>query len=209
MPSSAPDRLLTCADDALRCLGAQAKASRPNPAAQLTSDLTEPERGHSAGLMRVNHVGEVCAQALYSAQAAFARSSAVATELKNSAREEQDHLSWTQTRLNELKARPSLLNPLWYAGSFAMGALAARVGDGISLGFVAETERQVAQHLNGHLDALPEADARSAAIVAQMKSDEEQHGAQAQSLGAAPLPPLAAKAMRGFAKVMTTVAYRI
>jgi 3-demethoxyubiquinol 3-hydroxylase len=133
----------------------------------------------------------------------------VRRELAKAAQEEQDHLAWTQSRLTELKANASLFNPLWYAGAFAMGSIAAKLGDGVSLGFVAETETQVSEHLRGHLDALPAADVRSAAIVAQMKADEEQHGAQATNLGALPLPPAAKTAMRGFAKVMTTVAYRI
>jgi ubiquinone biosynthesis monooxygenase Coq7 len=158
--------------------------------------------------MRVNHVGEVCAQALYNAQALGTRNPTLRRQFEHAAREETDHLAWTQQRLTELNARPSLLNPLWYAGSFAIGLLAAGRGDAVSLGFVVETERQVEQHLEGHLRRLPDADAASRAIVRQMQADEIRHGAQAQAAGAARLPAPVRWAMR-LAVVMTTTAHRI
>ena len=159
--------------------------------------------------MRVNHVGEVCAQALYQAQALTARSPELRAQMVDAAREETDHLAWTQQRLEELGDRPSLLNPLWYAGAFAIGLLAGRAGDSTSLGFVVETERQVEQHLAGHLDRLPAADTRSRAIVQQMADDERQHADAALDAGAAELPWPARWAMRAVAKVMTTTAHRI
>ena len=159
--------------------------------------------------MRVNHVGEVCAQALYQAQALSTRDPALKQHFERAARDETDHLAWTQTRLRELGARPSLLNPLWYAGAFGIGLLAGRAGDPISLGFVVETERQVEQHLESHLDRLPANDAASRAIVHQMKDDEAGHAAAAQSAGAAPLPAPVRWAMRAAARVMTVTAHRI
>ena len=159
--------------------------------------------------MRINHVGEVCAQALYTAQAATTRNPALRVQLEHAAREEADHLAWTQTRLDELDDRPSLLNPLWYAGAFAMGLLAGKLGDQVSLGFVVETERQVEAHLQSHLERLPAADHASRAIVAQMKDDEAAHAAQALASGAAELPAGARSLMRVAAKVMTTTAYYI
>jgi ubiquinone biosynthesis monooxygenase Coq7 len=159
--------------------------------------------------MRVNHVGEVCAQALYAAQSAFAKTPLTREQFKQAGQEEIDHLAWTADRLNELGSRTSLLNPLWYAGSFALGALAAKLGDPVSLGFVVETERQVEAHLYSHLDELPENDLRSRAIVTQMRDDEAAHAQAAAGLGAAELPQPMKQLMRAMAKVMTTTAYRI
>jgi ubiquinone biosynthesis monooxygenase Coq7 len=157
--------------------------------------------------MRVNHVGEVCAQALYQAQALTSRSPEVRAQMAAAAREELDHLAWTEQRLAELGDRASLLNPLWYAGAFAIGMVAGRIGDPVSLGFVVETERQVEQHLAGHLERLPAEDARSRAIVAQMKDDEARHGATAQRAGGVDLPAPVRALMRAAAKVMTTTAH--
>ncbi len=167
------------------------------------------DQTHAAGLMRVNHVGEVCAQALYSAQALCAKSPRMAAELADAAAQERDHLAWTERRLTELNARPSLLNPLWYAGSFGLGVLAACVSDRLSLGFVAETERQVADHLAGHLGEWPPGDAQSIAIVEAMRRDEVAHADHANALGAMALPLPIKTAMRLAARVMTTTAYRI
>ena len=178
-------------DRALRTLTGLAQSSRPVPGAALPEpELTRRTSGVSRpALMRVNHTGEVCAQALYAAQALVARDPAVAARFAAAAREEEDHLAWTQPRLAELDDRPSLLNPLWYAGSFAIGALAGLVGDRVNLGFVVETERQVEEHLTTHLDRLPEGDAKSRAIVDAMRDDEARHGAMAQEAGAIDLPP--------------------
>jgi 3-demethoxyubiquinol 3-hydroxylase len=159
--------------------------------------------------MRVNHVGEVCAQALYQAQAKFARSDTVREKFVQAGQEEEDHLAWTAQRLQELGSHPSLLNPLWYGGSYVLGAVAAAWGDARSLGFVVETERQVEAHLNLHMGSLPAKDMKSLAIVAQMSVDEAAHGAAAKDLGAQLVPPLAQKSMRAMAKVMTTTAYYI
>ena len=202
------DRSLIAADAALKTLSGSARAQRPRPAAESTP-LTAEERRLSGALMRVNHVGEVCAQALYQAQALTARTPALRTQLAAAAREETDHLAWTEHRLRELGDRPSWLNPLWYAGAFALGLAAGRAGDAWSLGFVVETERQVEEHLAGHLSRLPERDTASRAIVAQMRDDEAQHGRAAQEAGAAPLPAPLRLAMRLAAKVMTTTAHRI
>ncbi|NBQ91038.1 MAG: 2-polyprenyl-3-methyl-6-methoxy-1,4-benzoquinone monooxygenase, partial [Betaproteobacteria bacterium] len=160
-------------------------------------------------LMRVNHVGEVCAQALYQAQALTARTPELRAQMLHAAQEELDHLVWTQQRLNQLQDRASLLNPLWYAGAFAMGLAAGRAGDAVSLGFVVETERQVEEHLAGHLERLPARDAASRAIVEQMRQDEARHGREARQAGGAPLPPAVQLAMRAAARVMTTTAHRI
>jgi len=209
---STTDHILGCLDEALRTLGGGAHARRPRPrpaagAAAGVPTLTEAERRLSGALMRVNHVGEVCAQALYQAQALTAREPRLREQLQQAAREEQDHLAWTQARLRELGDRPSLLNPLWYAGAFAFGLAAGRLGDAASLGFVVETERQVEQHLATHLDRLPLADLESRAIVEQMKLDESGHAQAAQAAGAATMPAPARWAMRGAAKVMTTTAH--
>jgi ubiquinone biosynthesis monooxygenase Coq7 len=204
------DRLLGAADSALRTLFAHARPVRPRPSApESEAALTSEEKRAAAALMRVNHVGEICAQALYTAQAASTRDQALRSHLERAAREETDHLAWTRTRLDELGARPSLLNPLWYAGAFGLGLLAGRLGDRVSLGFVMETERQVEAHLAGHLDRLPAADQASRAIVAQMKEDEAAHASQAASAGGAELPALAKGLMRTAAKVMTTTAHYI
>jgi 3-demethoxyubiquinol 3-hydroxylase len=202
------DQLITGVDRALRVIGGVASSSRPNPAAHSADcELTEQEQRHSAGLMRVNHVGEVCAQALYDSQARFAKTAAVRQQFEQAAREEEDHLAWTAQRLSELGSQPSLLNPLWYAGAFALGTIAAKLGDAHSLGYVVETERQVEAHLNSHLDQLPAQDAKSRAIVDQMRIDEIAHGDAAQSLGAAQTPLPVRMAMTAMAKVMTTTAY--
>jgi ubiquinone biosynthesis monooxygenase Coq7 len=187
-----------------------ATASRPNPAVGVAEPgLTEQEKTHSAGLMRVNHVGEVCAQALYAAQSAFAKTPLTREQFQKAGDEEVDHLAWTADRLQELGSRTSLLNPLWYAGSFALGAVAAKLGDPVSLGFVVETERQVEAHLDRHLEELPPNDLRSRAIVTQMRDDEVAHAEAAAQLGAAELPLPVKKVMEAMAKVMTTAAYRI
>ncbi len=204
------DRCLIAADAGLKTLSGGARAARARPAAaQAPSPLNEDERRLAGALMRVNHVGEVCAQAMYQAQALTARSDPLRLQMEHAAREEADHLAWTEERLRELDDRPSVLNPLWYAGAFAIGLVAGRAGDRWSLGFVAETERQVEQHLAGHLDRLPPHDAASRAIVARMKDDEAHHGQQAQQAGATALPWPLRWAMRGAAKVMTSTAQRI
>jgi len=197
-------------DRALRVTSGVTTADRPNPAAQLVSGhLDMQERQHSAGLMRVNHVGEVCAQALYEAQARFAGSDDIRRQFVQAGREEEDHLAWTAQRLHELGSHPSLLNPLWYAGAYALGAVAARLGDARSLGFVVETERQVEAHLASHLESLPRQDVKSRAIVEQMRIDEVAHGAAADALGAEHVPPPIRNLMQAIAKVMTSSAYYI
>jgi 3-demethoxyubiquinol 3-hydroxylase len=204
------DDLLNTADTALRTLFAQPRAAKPCPTLpEQASDLTADEKAQAGALMRVNHVGEVCAQALYSAQAIATKNVTLKDHFTRAAKEEGDHLAWTQTRLGELGARPSLLNPLWYAGAFAMGLVAGRLGDRISLGFVAETEKQVEAHLQSHLALLPANDHASRAIVAQMRDDEAAHGLQAGQLGALDLPEPVKALMRSAARVMTTVAHRI
>lgn len=202
------DQFIIGLDSALRTVTGITAAGRPNPARGVAeSELDITERRHSAGLMRVNHVGEVCAQALYSSQGLFAKTQGVRRQLEKSKQEEEDHLAWTAERLRELDSRPSLLNPLWYAGAFAIGLVAARLGDAQSLGFVVETERQVEAHLNSHLERLPPQDAKSRAIVEQMRQDEVEHGAAADALGAAALPAPVRGLMQGMAKVMTSSAY--
>jgi ubiquinone biosynthesis monooxygenase Coq7 len=204
------DDLIAGFDRALRVVGGVAKASRPNPGTAASDcELNAQEARRSAGLMRVNHVGEVCAQALYDSQARHAGSPAMRAQFQAAGREEQDHLAWTAERLSELGSQPSLLNPLWYAGAYAMGTVAARLGDARSLGFVVETERQVEAHLNSHLNELPPHDNKSRAIVEQMRVDEIAHGATAQAMGAADMPLPVRLAMRAMAKVMTTTAYYI
>ncbi len=211
------DTLISAADRALRALLAPPAASRPLPGAPATvreakqSDaaLSEADRKESAALMRVNHAGEVAAQALYHSQALFARDPQVREFMLHAAREETDHLAWCEKRLAELDARPSVLNPLWYAGSFGIGALAALLGDRVSLGFVAETERQVEGHLQSHLDRLPADDQRSRAIVDAMRHDEATHGKSAESAGGAALPGPVRELMRRTARVMTHTSYRI
>ena len=210
LPFMNTDALILAADSALRTLWAEPRASRPTPMAPAAElELTDAERREAAALMRVNHVGEVCAQALYTGQALASQDPALRAQLAEASREETDHLAWTEQRLRELGGRTSLLNPLWYAGSFAIGWLAARAGDRHSLGFVVETERQVEHHLNSHMDRLPAADLASRAIVAQMRDDEVAHAAAAEKAGAVPLPAPVRGLMKLAAKVMTTAAHRI
>ncbi|MCU6434782.1 2-polyprenyl-3-methyl-6-methoxy-1,4-benzoquinone monooxygenase [Undibacterium sp. Jales W-56] len=204
------DNLLISFDRALRVVSGQASASRPNPGdAKAEIVLEERERQHSAGLMRVNHVGEICAQALYDSQRQFTQTTAIQEQFLQSAMEEQDHLAWTAERLRELNSRISLLSPIWYIGAYACGTIAAKCGDAASLGFVVETEKQVEAHLASHLQQLPAQDAKSRAIVEQMRMDEVAHGAAADALGASKLPLPVQIAMQGMAKVMTTTAYYI
>ena len=204
------DRLLSALDHSLRTLAGTAHAARANPAGDLPEAMLDlPSRRLSGALMRVNHVGEVCAQALYQSQALTARTPGLRQAMEAAAREETDHLAWTRQRLRELQARPSLLNPLWYAGAFGIGLVAGRLGDRVSLGFVVETERQVESHLEGHLTRLPEADGRSRAIVSAMKEDEQRHADQAVAAGAERLPMPARWLMRGMARVMTRTAHHI
>jgi ubiquinone biosynthesis monooxygenase Coq7 len=215
------DTLISAADRALRALLAPPAAGRPTPVPPQSSAreaqkadmtpairLTEDQKRESAALMRVNHAGEVAAQALYHAQALLARDPDVREFMLRAAREETDHLAWCETRLKELGARPSVLNPLWYAGSFGIGALAALLGDRASLGFVAETERQVEGHLKDHLDQLPRDDLRSRAIVEAMVHDEAGHGREARNAGGASLPGPVRELMRRTARVMTHTSYR-
>ena len=213
LPVSPLDSLLIAADSALRTLLGANQASRPFPVpvpVGATGDtLDAAERRLSGALMRVNHVGEVCAQALYSAQAMSTRRPDLKRQFDAAAREEADHLAWTQQRLRELNAHPSFLNPLWYAGAFGIGLLAGRAGDAISLGFVVETERQVEQHLDSHLERLPPADRASRAVVAQMKDDEARHAAAAQGAGAARLPTPVRWAMRLAGRIMTRTAHYV
>ena len=204
------DRWIDGMDHFLRALLAPPVASRPLPVAPGPQpSLAEADRRHAAGLMRVNHVGEVCAQALYAGQAAATRDEALRAVFDEAGREEGDHLAWTADRLRQLEARPSLLNPVWYIGSYALGWLAGKAGDAVSLGFVVETERQVEEHLAGHLDTLPADDRSSRVIVDAMRADEKAHADRAEAAGAAPLPAPVRAAMRGAAKVMTTTAYWI
>jgi ubiquinone biosynthesis monooxygenase Coq7 len=210
--ASALDPWLVAADNALRTLAGASHAGRAYPALHLDTEhepLPEADRRLAGALMRVNHVGEICAQALYQAQALTARTDSLRRQMDHAAREESDHLAWTQQRLDELGDRPSWLNPLWYAGAFGIGLLAGRLGDATSLGFVVETERQVEEHLAGHLDRLPAEDHRSRAIVAQMKIDEARHADEAQAAGGIDLPAPVRWLMRGAARVMTTTAHRI
>ena len=204
------DAFLGAADGALRTLFATPRALRACPTVPADATVLNPaEKRQAAALMRVNHVGEVCAQALYSAQSLSTRDPALKTHFERAAREETDHLAWTQGRLEELGARPSLLNPLWYAGAFGLGLIAGRLGDRVSLGFLVETERQVEAHLQSHLERLPVADHASRAIVAQMKQDEAAHAAQAQQAGGMPLPAPVRGLMKAASKVMTTTAHYI
>lgn len=207
------DDLLTHVDRALKAVFVTPTAARPMPQPGPHHDpnmvLSDSEQRAAAALMRVNHAGEVAAQALYHGQAAFARRPEVRTLLLQAAREEADHLAWCDQRLRELGSRPSLLSPLWYAGSFAIGAAAAAIGDGVSLGFVSETERQVEGHIDSHLQKLPEQDRRSRAVLEAMRADEIEHGATARAAGGVELPPPVQGAMRATAKVMTTTSYWI
>ena len=204
------DKLLTTFDTALRTLFAKPHASQACPTlAGQTTELSAEEKRRSAGLMRVNHVGEVCAQALYTAQALTTPNPALRAHFTKACIEETDHLAWTAQRLDELDARPSLLNPLWYAGAFGLGLLAGRLGDAVSLGFVEETEMQVGAHLQSHLHELPAGDHQSRAIVAQMRDDELRHAKDAHTAGAMDLPQPVKELMRAAAKVMTTIAQRV
>jgi len=208
---NAMDRLIGGFDLALRAVAGVHRAGRISPAAALpeTEDLAPADRAHAASLMRVNHAGEVCAQALYQGQALTARNDGNRRALESAAAEEQDHLAWSADRIRELGGRTSLLNPLWYAGSFALGAAAGVLGDRWNLAFLAETERQVEVHLQGHLAQLSPEDARTRTIIEAMRSDEAAHRASAISLGAAELPEPVKLGMRAMAKVMTTVTYRV
>jgi 3-demethoxyubiquinol 3-hydroxylase len=204
------DRAILEFDRALRAVSGVHAAGRPSPAGDIAeADLDASARAHSGALMRVNHVGEVCAQALYQGQALTARDPAMRDSLGRAACEEADHLAWSEDRLRALGARASLLNPLWYAGSLALGAAAGLLGDRWSLAFLAETEHQVEEHLNGHLRRLSAQDARTRAVVEAMRDDEARHRLTALNLGAAELPAPARGAMRAMAKLMTTIAYRV
>jgi ubiquinone biosynthesis monooxygenase Coq7 len=204
------DAIFIAADTALRTLFAKPRATTACPTlAEGPTELTDAERRQSAGLMRVNHVGEICAQALYAAQALSTRNPELRQQFNRASVDEVDHLAWTAERLEELGSRPSLLNPFWYAGAFGLGLLAGRMGDGVSLGFVKETETQVGAHLQSHLDLLPAGDMASRAIVAQMHDDEIRHAREADAAGATELPQPVKLLMRATAKIMTTVAERI
>lgn len=205
-----PDRLLAEAGRALHVLGGAARATRPNPAGQHSADaepLSPEDRRNAAALMRVNHVGEVCAQALYRGQALFCRDAVIRNVLNQAATEEVDHLAWCQTRITELKGRPSFLNPLWYAGSFSLGVLAGRAGVGKNMGFMAETEAQVEDHLNSHLQRLAREDDRSRRILEQMRDDEIGHGNTARHNGAHRPPAPVRLSMKAMARLMTSTAY--
>lgn len=202
------DNLIIGFDKALRTVFANAQTVRPVPGDSLPeAELSEEERRLAASLMRVNHCGEICAQALYQGQALMSKDEGIKRALEGAAQEETEHLAWTERRIAELGGRKSLLNPLWYGGSLAIGMLAARFGDGINLGFLAETERQVEAHLKSHLDRLPEQDVRSREIVEQMKTDEVAHAETAERLGAVDLPASVKTAMKASSKLMTGVAY--
>ncbi len=203
------DRLIIEFDRALRTVFAPARSVRPTPGASCAEpELNDAERQHAVGLMRINHCGEICAQALYQGQALTSRDPAVREALRVAADEETEHLAWTESRIAELGGRKSLLNPLWYAGSLSLGVLAGALGDRWNLGFLAETERQVEAHLDGHLQALPPQDVKSRAIVDQMRLDEIRHAEMAIAHGATELPRVVKRAMRLAAKVMTSTAYR-
>lgn len=205
---SALDRLLGQFDQALRTVATRTRADRPSPAATAANaELTSEERSRAAGLMRVNHAGEVAAQALYYGQALTAASPATRAALLKAAQEEGDHLAWCAQRLEELGSHTSYINPVWYVGSFTIGAVAGLAGDRSSLGFVAETERQVEEHLSSHLNRLPEPDSRSRAIVSQMQLDEREHGRYAVANGGVPLPEVIRRLMRVTARIMTSTSY--
>lgn len=204
------DRLLAGLEHAMEAVAGSPEAHRPSPGDTVPdAALDERERRHAAGLMRINHVGEVCAQALYMGQAALARTDETRAHLLHAAQEETDHLAWCAERLKQLDSRPSLLNPLWYAGSYAIGVAAAAVGDPISLGFVVETERQVEAHLAEHLESLPSQDDRSRAILRQMQEDEVRHAEAAQARGGIELPFPIPGLMHAASAVMKAVAYRV
>lgn len=204
------DRLLAGIERALETVAGAPEAARPSPAEAFDeADMDDVERRHAAGLMRINHTGEVCAQALYDGQAALARSEENRAHLQHAAGEETDHLAWCAERLKDLDSRPSLLNPLWYAGSYVIGAVAALAGDPVSLGFVVETERQVEAHLEEHLDQLPPQDERSRAVLTQMQADEVRHAHEARVRGGIDLPFPIPGLMQLSSMVMKTVAYRV
>lgn len=205
-----PDQFIIQFDNALRTVFASAQTRRPYPDAGLPEgELSEAERSHAAGLMRINHTGEVCAQALYAGQALTARNATVQRALLEAAEEETEHLAWCEKRLDALGSRKSVTNPLWYAGSFGLGMLAGALGDKWNLGFLAETERQVEGHLNDHLEWLPQQDQKSRAVVQQMKVDEVKHADTAIAHGGAPLPAPVKVAMQGMAQVMKALVYRV
>ena len=207
---SSVDAVLNTADNALRTLFSKPGARRTCPTVpEHKTELTPRDKAQAGALMRVNHVGEVCAQALYAAQALSTQDPALRQHFKDASEEESDHLAWTRQRLDELGARPSLLNPLWYAGAFGLGLIAGRLGDRVSLGFVVETERQVEAHLASHLEKLPVGDHESRAIVAQMKDDEARHALEAASAGALDLPAPIKSLMGIAAKVMTRTAHYV
>ncbi|MGB0723227.1 MAG: 2-polyprenyl-3-methyl-6-methoxy-1,4-benzoquinone monooxygenase [Gammaproteobacteria bacterium] len=205
------DHVISGLDQVARSLvGGAATARRGNPAEGINDmEMSDAERRHAAGLMRINHTGEICAQALYQSQAITARDAAVRSAMEEAAREEVDHLAWCEQRLNELDSHRSLLNPLWYVGSLALGATAGIAGDRWNLGFLAETERQVVRHLDSHLEQLPASDERSRAIVAQMKTDEGEHASKAVEQGAAELPTPIKGLMTLSSKLMTHTVYRL
>jgi 3-demethoxyubiquinol 3-hydroxylase len=204
------DTLITSFDSGLRTVFAGAQAARPRPDAALDeSTLDEASKAHAAALMRVNHVGEVCAQALYSGQALTSKNPKIVSALAHAAAEETDHLAWCEGRINELGGRKSLLNPVWYAGSFALGALAGTLSDKWNLGFLAETEHQVSAHLQNHLNQLDESDVKTRTIVEQMQLDEAAHALEANQLGASELPAPIKAGMKLASKIMTTTAYYV
>jgi ubiquinone biosynthesis monooxygenase Coq7 len=203
------DKLLAGVNNALRTVAAPAgRSARQSPSDEINAtDLSANEKSHAAGLMRVNHSGEVAAQGLYQGHATVARDPTIEQQMKHAAEEEFDHLAWCEQRLTELGSGPSRLSPIWYAGAFAIGAISGTLGDRWSLGFIAETERQVCDHLTSHLDKLPEDDEKSRAIVEKMRDEEQEHGENAQDAGAADLPPPVRHLMQLTAKVMTKTAY--
>ena len=205
------DRLIIEFDKGLKTLAANAHSVRPHPDQniQQTTELSADEKRHAAALMRINHCGEVCAQALYNGQALTAKNPQTVRALEQASKEETEHLAWCEKRIHELGGRTSLFNPIWYAGSFTLGAIAGALGDKWFLGFLAETERQVGAHLNRHLDELPVADDKSRAILEQMKTDEAEHAATAIHLGGAELPSPVKAAMQGMSSVMTSTTYHL
>ena len=209
-PECTIDRAIAVLDSALRTVAGAHRPGRSRPDRDLPeANLAAEDRAHAAALMRVNHAGEVCAQALYQGQALTARNPRNRRTLENAALDEQDHLAWSAGRIRELGGRASLLNPLWYAGALAMGAAAGALGDRWNLAFLAETERQVEAHLAGHLERLSPADLKTRAVVEAMRADEARHRESALALGAAALPGPVRLGMRALAKLMTTVAYRV
>lgn len=209
-PMPSVDDAIIAFDRLLRTVAGPAHATRPNPADAVDEGrLEDADRAHAAALMRVNHCGEVCAQALYQGQALASDNAELKRALEQAAREEEDHLAWTETRIAELGGRTSLLNPLWYAGALAIGFAAGKAGDAWNLGFLKETERQVEAHLQGHLDRLSPRDARTRAVIEVMQRDEVGHARTAEALGARELPWFVKSAMRLSARVMTTVSYRL